>query len=169
MYENTMTSLCVKSAVSNATYIGELMIPLVAFGLPLSPVALGPAAPLFNVAPRFTLEPLNNIYSYLSTTDFFVFGLVGIICGVAIGYPLAIKYARSVTMAIFKTVSHEALIGLFLGLICMLAFYEAGVLGICIAASVGLFGGIMHNIFGVHTGIQFMAYYASSFIVTLFI
>lgn len=169
MYENTMTSLCVKSAVSNATYIGELMIPLVAFGLPLSPVALGPAAPLFNAAPRFTLEPLNNIHSYLSTTDFLVFGLVGIICGAAIGYPLAIRYARSVTMAIFKTVSHEALIGLFLGLICMLAFYEAGVLGICIAASVGLFGGIMHNIFGVHTGIQFMAYYASSFIVTLFI
>ena len=65
----------------------------------------------------------------------------------------------------FKNISHEALIGAFLGLIFMLAYYEAGIVGIIIALCIGLFGGIMHNIFEIHTGVQFMAYYASAFIV----
>jgi accessory gene regulator protein AgrB len=43
----------------------------------------------------------------------------------------------------------------------MLAFYEAGLFGILVALCVGLFGGIMSNFFGIHTGVQFMAYYAS--------
>jgi hypothetical protein len=66
----------------------------------------------------------------------------------------------------FKSVSHEALIGAFLGLIFMLAYYEAGILGIAIALCIGVFGGILHNLFGVHTGVQFMGFYASSWIVT---
>lgn len=169
LYDSTMTSLCVKSAVSNATYIGELLIPLVAFGLPLSPVALGPAAPLFNAPPRFSSDPINNLHSLLSTPEFLIYGFLGILCGASIAYILSVKYARKWTEVIFKGISHEALIGSFLGLICMLAFYEAGILGICIAITVGLFGGIMHNIFGVHTGIQFMAYYASAWIVGLII
>ena len=66
----------------------------------------------------------------------------------------------------FKKISHEALIGAFLGLIFMLAYYEAGIIGIVVALCIGLFGGIMHNIFDIHTGVQFMAYYASAYIVT---
>ena len=31
---------------------------------------------------------------------------------------------------------------------------------------VGIFGGFLNNYFGIHTGVQFMAYYASSWIVT---
>ena len=59
----------------------------------------------------------------------------------------------------------RGLIGAFLGLICMLAFYEAGLFGIFVAVIVGLFGGILNNFFGIHTGVQFMGYYASTFIV----
>ena len=66
----------------------------------------------------------------------------------------------------FKYISHEALIGTFLGLIFMLAFYEAGIVGIVVTFVIGLFAGILHNLFDVHTGVQFMAYYASGFIVT---
>ncbi len=113
--------------------------------------------------------PLNNIHSLLNIPDFLIFGFLGIVCGASIAYILSVKYARKWTEVIFRGISHEALIGSFLGLICMLAFYEAGILGICIAITVGLFGGIMHNIFGVHTGIQFMAYYASAWIVGLVI
>lgn len=169
VYENTMTSLCVKSAVSNATYMGELLIPLIAFGLPLSPVALGPGAPLFNAPPRFTLEPMNNLHTLMSAPEFLAFGIIGILFGAVFSYLLSVKYARSWTEKIFRCISHEALIGAFLGLIVMLAYYEAGILGVAVAATVGLFGGIMHNIFGVHTGIQFMAYYASGWIVGLFL
>lgn len=67
----------------------------------------------------------------------------------------------------FKYISHEALIGTFVGLIFMLAFYEAGPLGILVTFSLGLFGGILNNQFDIHTGVQFMAYYASGWIVSM--
>ena len=48
----------------------------------------------------------------------------------------------------------------------MLAYYEAGLLGVMLALTIGLVGGFLHTVFGVHTGIQFMTYYASAWIVT---
>lgn len=166
LYERVTTTLGVQDAVSNATYIGGLIIPLMAFGLPLSPVALGPAAPLFNAPPVFTIEPIHNLHNYLSLWDYLVFGLIGIIAGSLLAYPISIRKARAWTEKMFRKISHEALIGSFLGLIFMLAFYEAGLMGIIIALCIGLFGGILHNLFDIHTGVQFMAYYASSWIVS---
>jgi len=163
-YNRITTTLAVQDGLSNATYIGELIIPLLAFGLPLSPVALGPAAPLFNAPPRFTIEPVHNISHYMVASDYIVYGLIGCIGGAIFAYPLAVRYARTWTEKMFKWVSHEALIGSFLGLICMLSYYEAGVVGIIIALTIGLFGGILHNLFGVHTGVQFMGFYASGWI-----
>lgn len=166
LYDRITTTIAVEDAISNATYIGELIIPLFAFGLPLSPVALGPGAALFNAPPRFTIEPIYNLHNLLQPWHYIVFGYIGVIGGALIGYPVAIKYARSWTEKMFKAISHEALIGAFLGLIMMLAFYEAGLMGIFIALTIGVFGGILHNLFGIHTGVQFMAYYASGWIVT---
>lgn len=166
LYDRITTTVAVEDAITNATYIGELIIPLFAFGLPLSPVALGPGAALFNAPPRFTIEPIYNLHNLLQPWHYIVYGYIGVIGGALIGYPVAIKYARSWTEKMFKAISHEALIGAFLGLIMMLAFYEAGLMGIFIALTIGVFGGILHNLFGIHTGVQFMAYYASGWIVT---
>lgn len=166
LYNRIMTTMAVQDATSNATYIAGLIIPLLAFGLPLSPVALGPVAPLFNAPPRFTLEPLNNLSNYLGIGDYLFYGFFAIILGSIIAYPLSIHKARSWTKKMFETISHEALIGGFLGLIFMLSFYEAGILGIVIALSVGLIGGILDKMFDIHTGVQFMGFYASGFIVT---
>lgn len=163
-YNRITTTLAVQDGLSNATYIGELIIPLLAFGLPLSPVALGPAAPLFNAPPRFTMEPVHNISHYLVASDYIVYGFIGCLGGAIFAYPLAVRYARTWTEKMFKWVSHEALIGSFLGLICMLSYYEAGMVGIVISLTIGLFGGILHNLFGVHTGVQFMGFYASGWI-----
>lgn len=166
LYERVTTTVGVQDAVSNATYLGGLIIPLLAFGLPLSPVALGPAAPLFNAPPVFTIDPVHNLHNYLDVWHYIVFGFIGIIGGTLLAYPMSIRKARSWTEKMFKSISHEALIGAFLGLIFMLAFYEAGIMGIITALCVGLFGGILHNLFDIHTGVQFMAYYASGWIVT---
>ncbi|MDO5716013.1 MAG: tripartite tricarboxylate transporter permease [Tissierellia bacterium] len=166
LYEKVTTTLGVQDAVSNATYIGGIIIPLLAFGLPLSPVALGPAAPLFNAPPVFTVDPVHNLHNYLDVWEYIVFGFIGIFGGTLLAYPMSILKARAWTEKMFKMISHEALIGAFLGLIFMLAFYEAGIIGIIVALCIGLFGGILHNLFEVHTGVQFMAYYASGFIVT---
>lgn len=166
LYSKITSTVATQDAVSNGTYIGSIIISLLAFGIPLSPVALGPGAPLFNAPPRFTVEPLHNLSSYLTVPDYLIVGLLAVIAGSIFAYPLAIKNARKWTAMMFKSISHEALIGAFLGLIFMLAFYEAGIMGIVIALCIGLFGGILHNFFEIHTGVQFMAFYASGWIVT---
>ncbi|ERJ80208.1 hypothetical protein HMPREF1987_02067 [Peptostreptococcaceae bacterium oral taxon 113 str. W5053] len=165
LYTKITSTVAVQDAVSNATYLGGIIISLLAFGLPISPVALGPGAPLFNAPPRFTIDPIHNLSSFLTISDYIFIGLLAVVAGSLFAYPLAIKNARKWTEMMFKKISHEALIGAFLGLIFMLAFYEAGIMGILIALCIGLFGGILHNIFEIHTGVQFMAYYASGWIV----
>ena len=166
MHDKITSTVATQDAVSNATYLGGFIISLLAFGIPISPVALGPGAPLFNAPPRFTIDPINNLSSFLTAPQYIIVGLIAIIGGSLFAYPLAIKKARKWTEMMFRYISHEALIGAFLGLIFMLAFYEAGVIGIVVALCIGLFGGILHNIFEIHTGVQFMAYYASGWIVT---
>lgn len=166
LYDKITSTVVSQDAASNATYLGGFIISLLAFGIPISPVALGPGAPLFNAPPRFTIEPINNLSSFLTVPDYLTVGFLAIIAGSLFAYPLAIKKARKWTEMMFKYISHEALIGAFLGLIFMLAYYEAGVIGIIIALCIGLFGGILHNMFDIHTGVQFMAYYASAWIVS---
>ncbi|NPV69844.1 MAG: hypothetical protein HPY55_04230 [Firmicutes bacterium] len=165
LYHKCTSAVAVMDAVTNATYIGETIIPLLAFGLPLSPMGLGPAAPLFNAPPRFTVQPVNNLHNMLSPGQFLLYAYIGVIGGALIAYPVAINYARKGTEWLFRKVSHEALIGSFIGLIVMLAFYEAGIVGVVLALTISLFGGILHNHFDIHTGVQFMAYYASGWIV----
>lgn len=166
LYDRVTSTVAIQDATSNATYIAGLIIPLLAFGLPLSPVAMGPCIPLFNAPPRFTIEPINNLHNYMQALDVFVYGILAILAGSVVAYPMAIHKARSWTEKMFRLVSHEALIGAFVGLIFMLSYYEAGVIGIVIALVVGLIGGMLNSMFEVHTGIQFMGFYASSYIVT---
>ena len=137
LFDRVTTTLGVQDAVSNATYLGELLIPMIAFGLPLSPVALGPASPLFNQI---------NLHDYLTMSDYFIYGFIGIIFGCMFAYPMAIKKARKWSEKMFRSISHEALIGAFMGLVCMLAFHEAGLFGIITALVIGVFGGFSTTI-----------------------
>lgn len=165
LYDRVTTTLGVQDAVTNATYIGELIIPLLAFGLPLSPIGLGVASALFNAPPRWSTDPIHNMHNYLAVSDYLIYGVVGLLGGAIIAFPVAIKKARSWTALMFRLVSHESLIGAFLGLICMLAYYEAGVFGIIASLCIGFFGGFLHNFFSINTGVQFMCYYAASWLV----
>ena len=60
----------------------------------------------------------------------------------------------------------EALIGCFLGLVLILSLYEAGPVGMAIALAIGVVGGLLSRLLGVHIGVQFMAFYASGWIVS---
>jgi hypothetical protein len=53
---------------------------------------------------------------------------------------------------------------MFAGLIIVLSFSEGGVVGMGISLTIALFGGILNRYFGIHTGVQFMAYYASGWL-----
>ena len=165
LYDRVSTCLAVEDSTSNATYISGFIIPLLGLGgVAVGGVAGGPAAPLFATAPRFEIG--NNLAHLLTIPDYIIFGIIGLICGALVAYPIAMHKARSWTELMLRVVSHEALIGAFCGLVVMLAFYEAGILGVFLALTIGLVGGFLHTVFGVHTGVQFMTYYASSWIVT---
>ncbi len=165
LYDKITTSIAVEDSTSNSTYLAGLIIPLLGLGgLAIGGVAAGPAAPVFATAPRFAIG--NNLSQLLTLTDYIIFAIIGAIGGAIFAYPIAMHKARSWTEKMLRAISHEALIGAFCGLVIMLAFYEAGIIGILLALTIGLVGGFLHTEFGVHTGIQFMTYYASGWLVS---
>ena len=170
LYQRLTTSLAAMNGVTESTYIAETVIPLMAFGIPLSPMALGPAAPLFNAPPVFTTTPVvHNLHTLLAPWQFLVYGMIGILVAFLVAYPFAMNYARTASAWVLRVVSQEAIISMFAGLIVVLAYYEAGPIGVAISITVAVFGGILNRYFGIHTGVQFMTYYASGYLMlTLF-
>lgn len=169
-YRRLTTLMSVKNGTTESTYPAETLIPLVAFGLPLSPVAAGPAAALFNAPPVYTTTGpagVNNLHTLLSPWQFLVFSLLGVAIAGLIAYPFAMRYARAASAWVSRVVSHEALIGAFLGLIAVVSWYEGGLLGLAIALTVGTVGGLANKLLGMTSGVQFMAYYVAVLTVPL--
>lgn len=164
-YNRLTTGLAVMNGATESTYLAEVMIPLVAFGIPISPIAMGVAFPLFNAPPVFTLEPMHNLHTLMTPFQFLVFGLVAVMVAVIISYPLSMNYARAASAWVTKNVSQEAVLSMFAGLIVVLAYYEAGFIGVAISVTLGALGGILAKNFGINVGVQFMTYYASSWMV----
>lgn len=164
-YHRMTTVLAARNGVTEATYIAEALIPLIAFGLPLSPVAAGPAAPLFNAPPRFTIDAasgqVNNLHNMLSHWEFLWYGLLAVALAAVVSYPFAMNFAHRAASFVSKKLSHEAIIATFVGLILVISFWEGGVLGFLVVLTVGLVGGLLNRTFGFGTGVQFMGYYTA--------
>lgn len=153
----TMTVITM-SAVIQATYISGIIIPLFALGIPLSPVAIGPGAALFNAPPVLSLD--NNLHHLLSTTEFVVATIIGALVALSISYILISRYAKVITRFILKHIPHESVLGLFIAFILLLAFMDAGLINIFGVLLIGLFSGALNKM-GVNFGVQFMALYAA--------
>ena len=149
--------------LTNAAYISGTLIPLIALGVPLSPVAIGPANALFNAPPVFTLE--HNMHHLLSTGDFVWATVIGSIVALVITYFITVKYAQQICKFVFKRVPHEAMLGLFFSLVILLAFMDAGWINIGGVLLIGLVSGILHR-WGINYGVMFMVLYAAPWIVT---
>lgn len=164
-YHRLTTMMSVRNGTTESTYIAETLIPLIALGLPLSPMAAGPAAPLFNAPPVYTVDSgtgeTHNLHDLLSTWEFLVFGLLAVAIASLIAYPFAMTNAHRAASWVMRNVSHEAIIGAFAGLILVICLYEGGLLAVLVTLTVGLVGGVMNRMFGVHSGVQFMGYYAA--------
>ncbi|TCP27839.1 tripartite tricarboxylate transporter TctA family protein [Scopulibacillus darangshiensis] len=164
LYKRSTTTLSVMNGVTESTYIAETIIPLVAFGIPLSPMALGPAAPLFNAPPVFSVK--ENLHHLMSSWDFLIFGAIGLIVGAVIAYPFVMNYSRKATVFIMKYISQEAIIGMFIAIVCVIAYYEGQITGILVTFTVASVGGLLNRILGVGSGAQFMIYYGSAWIMS---
>lgn len=164
-YHRLTTVLSAKNGVTESTYIAEALIPLIAFGLPLSPVAAGPAAPLFNAPPTFTVASAqqagHNLHHLLSPMEFLVFGMMAVLLAAVISYPFAMNYARNAALFVVQKISHEAIIATFIGLILVISLWEGGLVGVAVVLSLGLIGGLFAKYFNFNTGCQFMGYYVA--------
>ncbi|MFB1050213.1 tripartite tricarboxylate transporter permease [Paraliobacillus sp. JSM ZJ581] len=159
------SSLAISSmdALTNASYIAGTLIPLIALGIPLSPVAIGPANALFHAPPVFTLE--HNMHHILSNADFIWAVAIGAIVAIGITYFIIVKHAQQICTFVFKWVPHEAMLGLFFGLVLLLAYMDGGLINIGGVLLIGLVAGFMHRL-GINYGVQFMVLYAAPWIVT---
>lgn len=164
-YHRLTTVLSVRNGVTESTYIAEALIPLIAFGLPLSPVAAGPAAPLFNAPPRFTVDAaankIVNLHTMMSPAEFLGYGLLSVLIATLVAYPFSMNYARSAAAFVSRRISHEAIIGTFVGLVLVIGLWEGQLLGLFVILTVGLVGGLLYRTIGFNTGVQFMGYYAA--------
>ncbi|MCM3798779.1 tripartite tricarboxylate transporter permease [Caldibacillus thermoamylovorans] len=151
-------------ALANATYIAGSLIPLIALGFPLSSVALGPANPLFNAPPVFTLD--HNLHHILSFTDFLWAIFIGVGISLFFTYVIIIKYANEICAFVFKWIPHEAILGLFLALVLLLAFMDAGWLNIAGVLLIGIVSGTLSR-YGVNFGVQFMVLYSAPWLVSV--
>ncbi len=164
-YHRLTTVLAARNGVTEATYIAEALIPLIAFGLPLSPVAAGPAAPLFNAPPVFTINnatgEIHNLHTMMTPSQFLVYGLIAVVLAALVAYPFAMNYARSAASFVSRRLSHEAIIATFVGLVLVIGLWEGGVLALMVILTIGLIGGTLYRVLGLNTGVQFMGYYAA--------
>jgi len=153
-------------ALANASYISGTLIPLMAIGIPLSSVAMGPANALFQAPPVFTLD--HNMHHLLSTMDFVWATLIGTSIALAFTYFITIKYSQQICKFVFKRIPHEAILGLFFSLVLLLAYIDAGWVNIAGVLLVAIVAGVLHR-WGINYGVQFMVLYSAPWIVSAFV
>lgn len=160
--EKASLAISCMEALAQATYISGILIPLIALGIPLSPVALGPGNPLFNAPPIYTLE--KNMHHLLTSSDFIWATVIGAVIASAITYFVTVKYSQQICAFVFKRIPHEALLGVFFSLVLLLAFMDGGWINIAGVVLIGIVAGVLYRL-GVNYGVLFMILYSAPWII----
>lgn len=160
--DRATTAITTMSATAQATYLSGIIIPLIALGIPLSPTSIGPGSALFNAPPVFTIE--NNLHHMLSKSEFVVGILIGAVIAVSITYYVTNRFAGRISTFVLKKVPHEAILALFISLILLLSYMDAGLINIFGVLLIGITCGTLNKM-GVNYGIQFMTLYAAPWII----
>ncbi|AOZ93679.1 tripartite tricarboxylate transporter permease [Paenibacillus crassostreae] len=160
--EKASTAITTMSALAHSTYLSGIIIPLIALGIPLSPTAIGPGGALFNAPPIFTID--HNLHHILSRGEFVWAIVVGAIISSVISYVIIIRYAGRISKFVLTRIPHEAVLGLFISFILLLAYMDAGVINIFGVLLIGITCGTLNKM-GVNYGIQFMTLYAAPWII----
>lgn len=160
--EKASTTITSMSALAHSTYLSGIIIPLIALGIPLSPTAIGPGNALFNAPPVFTVT--HNLHHLLSRGEFVWAILVGAVISSLISYVIIIRYAGRISQFVLTKIPHEAVLGLFISFILLLAYMDAGLINIFGVLLIGIICGTLNKM-GVNYGIQFMTLYAAPWIV----
>lgn len=162
--EKASRALSSMDAVTNAAYIAGILIPLAALGIPMSPMAIGPGNAFFNAPPVLTLE--QNAHHLMSFSEIAIASILGATVALLITYPIAVRYARQICIFVFRHIPHEAFLAMFFALVMLLAYMDAGVMGILGVMVLALVAGLL-NRWGVNYGVQFMTLYAAPWLMGL--
>ena len=157
----------VRDAIKNATYIGGTLIPLLVIKQPTGPMSAGPAMPFFmDIAAvgSTAAEYLTTHYSYAALALHIVLSAT---IGAAIAYTVLVKYSRKLTLLVFRRVSAEALYALFISIVLLLGYHDAGLAGIFGVLIISIVSGLLHEM-GVSLGVLFMTLVATP-VITAFI
>ena len=161
--ERSMRTITVMSALTQSTYLSGLIIPILALGIPLSPVSVGPGNALFNAPPVFSVN--KNIFHVLTTAEKSIAILVGISIATTISYILINRFAGRISKFVLEKIPHEAILALFVAFVVLLAYMDAGWMNVFGVLLIGLACGTLNDL-GVNYGIQFMTLYASPWIIS---
>lgn len=160
--EKASLALASMEGLAQATYISGTLIPLIALGIPLSPMAIGPANPLFNAPPVFTLE--HNMHHILGQGDIVIATVIGVGISAMVSFYLTVRFAPQICRFVFTKIPHEALLGLFVSLVVLLAFMDGGLMNVMGVLLLGIVSGFLHRK-GVNYGVLFMTLYAAPWFV----
>lgn len=163
--EKSMTTIVCMSALTQSTYLSGIIIPLIGLGVPLSPTAIGPGSALFNAPPVFTVE--RNLHHILNRWEFNFAIILGAGIGASINYIITNKYASKISNFVLNKIPHEAILGLFISFILLLAYMDAGLVNIFGVLLIGITCGTLNKL-GVNYGVQFMTLYAAPWIIEKF-
>jgi putative tricarboxylic transport membrane protein len=150
------------SALAQSTYLSGIIIPLIALGIPLSPTAIGPGSALFNADPVFSID--RNIHHLLNRTEFVFAILIGAIIACGITYVITNRYASKIASFVLYHIPHEAILGLFIALILLLSYMDAGLINVFGVLLIGVVCGTLNKM-GVNYGVQFMTLYAAPWLI----
>ncbi|MDY6985493.1 MAG: tripartite tricarboxylate transporter permease [Candidatus Thermoplasmatota archaeon] len=151
--EASVLAYTVRDGIKNAAYIGGIVIPLVVIGAATGPMSAGPAGPFF-----LDLGKGMSASSYLSSYSIWYLAIIALIAAtisLLIVYPVLLRYSRKIALFLFKHVSAEALYALFIAIVLLLAYDDAGIAGIFGVLLVSIISGALVKA-GVSLGLLFM-------------
>jgi Tripartite tricarboxylate transporter TctA family. len=156
----------VRDSIKNATYVGGTLIPLLVVGHPTGPMSAGPAMPFFQKLEVLGMSARDYIMTNYSYATIVFTILLSTIIAVLVVYPILVKWSRKLTLLVFRKVPAEALYGLFISIVILLAYHDAGVRGIFGALLLALLSGALWKL-GVSLGVMFMTLVAAPTLVAL--
>lgn len=160
--EKASAAAATMSALAQSTYLSGIIIPLIALGIPLSPVSIGPGNALFNAPPVYTID--HNLHHLLSWGQSAGAIILGALIALSITYVVTNRYAGNISLFVLRRIPHEAILGIFISFILLLAYMDAGLINIFGVLLIGITCGTLNKM-GVNYGIQFMTLYAAPWLV----
>jgi len=163
--EGALLAYSVRDAIKNATYIGGTLIPLLVLGVPTGPMSAGPALPFFlQINGQVPAEYLLQTYDYMTIAGVV---LLSVLVGGLLAYTILTKYSRKLTLFVFRKVPAEALYGIFIAIVLLLSYHDAGIAGIFGMLAVSILAGTLWKL-GVSLGVLFMTLVMAPILVSFF-